>query len=142
MNFKAVLFDLDGTLLNTIDDLADSMNAVLSRFNHPVHDADKYKYFIGDGIYNLVARALPFVNADKEIVDSYLAAFREEYQMRIVEKTRPYPGIPELLDSLKHKGFEYMYTFKQTRCCHKICNVKTPWTVELRCSFRRTPGCP
>ncbi len=59
MKYRAVLFDLDGTLLNTLDDLGDSMNAALSASGYPVHPIAAYKYFVGDGVENLVRRALP-----------------------------------------------------------------------------------
>lgn len=104
MDIKAVLFDLDGTLLDTIDDLADSMNIVLSHRGYPTHDVDKYKYFIGDGAYNLVLRALPEDKRDKQTVESCFSAFRMEYNNRIVEKTHPYPDVPKLLDSLQDMG--------------------------------------
>ena len=59
MKYKAVLFDLDGTLLDSIEDLADSMNSVLRQFGYPEHNVDAYKYYVGDGIENLARRALP-----------------------------------------------------------------------------------
>ena len=58
-DFQAIIFDLDGTLLDTLQDLADSMNGALSHFGFPVHELDKYKYFVGDGMENLVRRSLP-----------------------------------------------------------------------------------
>ena len=59
MKYKAVIFDLDGTLLNTLEDIANATNSVLSRFGFPQHDLQTYKYFVGEGIKNLVQRALP-----------------------------------------------------------------------------------
>jgi len=104
MKFKAVLFDLDGTLLDTIDDLADSMNSVLEMFGFPKHGIDKYKYFVGDGMDVLVRRALPVSCKDESIIAGCVAAMKEEYSSRWADKTRPYDGIPELLDSLSASG--------------------------------------
>jgi phosphoglycolate phosphatase len=103
LNHEAVIFDLDGTLLNTIEDLADSMNLVLSRFGFKGHDQEAYKYFVGDGIEVLVQKALPSENRNPELIAQCLAAMREEYALRWNNKTRPYPGIPELLDALSQK---------------------------------------
>lgn len=98
--FKAVLFDLDGTLLNTLDDLADSMNNSLKRFGFPPHPVDTYKYLIGDGLRNLVFRALPEQNRDETTINKIATAEREEYGRNWASKTHPYEGVPELLDAL------------------------------------------
>jgi phosphoglycolate phosphatase len=100
MKYKAVLFDLDGTLLDTLDDLSNSMNAVLKSSGYPIHDAEAYKYFVGDGIRNLVKRALPDGKRDDLNIERNFIAMREEYRRRWDERTRPYEGIPELLDAL------------------------------------------
>jgi len=105
MNYKAVIFDLDGTLLDTIGDLTDSMNLALGRFGFKGHDQETYKYFVGDGIEALVQRALPPDSRQPEMVDRCVAVMREEYALRWDQKTRPYPGIPELLDSLSQEGW-------------------------------------
>ena len=101
MKFKAVLFDLDGTLLNTLDDLADSMNASLKRFGFPPHPVDNYRYLIGDGLVNLVSRALPEHDREVATINKIAATQREEYGRNWANKTRPYEGIPELLDALQ-----------------------------------------
>jgi phosphoglycolate phosphatase len=104
MKYKAVLFDLDGTLLDTIEDLSNSMNAVLLESGFPMHDLEEYKCFVGNGLRNLVRRALPAENRDDITIDSFLAAMNEEYSKRWAEKTRPYKGIPELLDELTRRN--------------------------------------
>lgn len=100
MVFRAVVFDLDGTLLDTLLDLADSMNAVLTRNRFPTHDLDAYRRFVGDGVRALVWRALPEAHRSDGIVDRLVAEMREEYGRRRLMHTRPYPGILELLNGL------------------------------------------
>jgi phosphoglycolate phosphatase len=100
---EAVIFDLDGTLLDTLDDLADSMNSVLRRIGAPSHPVESYKRFVGEGVATLVRRALPPDRRDEEQVRQGVEAMREEYSHRWNIKTRPYPGIPELLDQLQSR---------------------------------------
>ncbi|MBI5014256.1 MAG: HAD family hydrolase [Deltaproteobacteria bacterium] len=100
----AVLFDLDGTLLDSLEDLADSMNEVLRSAGFPGHSTAAYRYFVGDGMEVLVRRAVPADRADEAMVGACLAAMREEYGRRYAVKTRPYPGVPELLDGLEARG--------------------------------------
>ncbi len=103
MKYAAVIFDLDGTLLDTIEDLADSMNAALQGEGHAVHAIDSYRYFVGDGIENLVRRALPESARDEESVNRGKAAMEAEYNKRWNAKSRPYTGVPELLDELTQR---------------------------------------
>lgn len=100
---RAVIFDLDGTLLDTLDDLAGAMNHVLVQEGLPAHPVDAYRYFVGDGMEMLVRRALPPERLDPTTVARALAAMRAEYDGRCADKTRPYPGIPELLDALARR---------------------------------------
>ncbi len=106
MKFKAIIFDLDGTLLDTIDDLADSMNAVLKASGYPTHETAAYKYFVGDGMWNLVKRALPESVRDDSHIETYLAETKAEYAKRWNAKTKPYDGIPELLTALEEKNIK------------------------------------
>ncbi len=104
MSFKAVIFDLDGTLLDTIEDLGDSMNSVLARNGYPVHDTEAYKYFVGDGVRALVQRALPENKRTAEEIDRSVSAMQAEYAVRWADKTVLYPGMAGLLDGLAKKG--------------------------------------
>ncbi|MFO0892469.1 MAG: HAD-IA family hydrolase [Isosphaeraceae bacterium] len=103
---RAVLFDLDGTLLDTLEDIARSANEVLEGLNFPRHPADAYRRFIGDGVGNLFHRAIVEGSAgDADLVEPALIArcvdgFRESYGRGWNVATRPYEGIPELLDAL------------------------------------------
>lgn len=102
MKFKAVIFDLDGTLLNTLSDLADSANHILTELGFPTHDNESYKYFIGNGIPKLIERCLP---CDKQEYHAQaLALFKEYYALHSKDKTAPYEQIPELLKRLCDKG--------------------------------------
>jgi len=104
MPFDAVLFDLDGTLLDTLDDIADSANAVLDRNRFPRHPNDAYRYFIGDGVPMLMRRVLPTGDADEDTVARLVQEMRDEYGRRWNVKTRVYKGVPELLDGLMEQG--------------------------------------
>jgi phosphoglycolate phosphatase len=105
MGYGAVLFDLDGTLLDTLEDLADSMNAVLASRGYPVHQLAKYRYFVGDGVEMLVRRSLPPALGEEEAaVRECGLQMRKEYTLRWKLKSRPYPGISDLLDRLTETG--------------------------------------
>lgn len=101
MSYQAVLFDLDGTLLDTLADLGDSMNRVLRRAGFPEHPLEAYKYFVGDGMEKLALRALPEEGRDSANAARITTAMKEEYGRHWADKTRPYPGIPELLAELE-----------------------------------------
>ena len=98
MPYHAVLFDLDGTLANTLDDLADAMNWVLSQLHLPVHPVDSYRLKVGDGISMLVRRSLPASRAD--LLDAASAMMRQRYGEHLFDKTGLYDGIADLLDAL------------------------------------------
>lgn len=106
MKYQAVIFDLDGTLLNTLLDLAGAMNEVLQRLGFPEHPPEAYKYFVGDGMVNLARRALPEAERREEMVIRAAEALREEYGRRWQRLTHPYPGIPELLQALNRLGIK------------------------------------
>lgn len=104
MKFQGVIFDLDGTLVNSIDDLADAMNTVLEKQNFPTHTTDAYRYFVGNGIGNLVLRALPEGHRDETTRSACFAAMMDVYRQNFLNKTRPYAGIVEMLSSLMPYG--------------------------------------
>ncbi|NLO25389.1 MAG: HAD family hydrolase [Clostridiales bacterium] len=101
MRFKGVILDMDGTLLDTLGDLANSMNIVLERFGYPIHPVEAYRYFVGEGMEMLVRRALPVGSDNGETVKACMAAMNSEYGLRWAESSRLYPGIRELLDYLE-----------------------------------------
>lgn len=106
-DFKAAVFDLDGTLLDTLADLGESVNAVLERHGWPVHPMDAYRYFVGDGPVVLLERALPeAVAADAQRVGELVEEYIAEYEKRWDAKARPYEGISELVDGLRERGLK------------------------------------
>ncbi len=103
IKFRAILFDLDGTLLDTLKDLANAMNLALSNLGFAVHPVEAYKYFVGDGIEAEARRALPADFRDEKTVKKCVAIARDRYSQCWADNTRPYPGIAELLISLQSK---------------------------------------
>ncbi|SDB02164.1 phosphoglycolate phosphatase [Desulfonatronum thiosulfatophilum] len=96
-----VIFDLDGTLLNTLEDLADSMNTVLTRGNLPAHPVSAYRRFVGDGVTMLVTRALPEELREESHIARFVRDMRAEYARRWADKTKPYAGVSELIRELE-----------------------------------------
>jgi phosphoglycolate phosphatase len=97
---KAVIFDLDGTLLDTLDDIADSTNSILAKRHFPIHDLDDYRRYVGDGVTMLIKRALPEGERTATTIHECVQAFRDEYDLNWKNKTKPYPGIYEMLSAL------------------------------------------
>lgn len=103
--YNIVIFDLDGTLLNTIEDLGNAVNHALDKHGFPMHEISEYDSMVGHGVRNLVINALPEQHkSNSELVDKVLAAFKSYYVSHIDVCTRPYNGIPELLAELNAKG--------------------------------------
>ena len=98
-----VIFDLDGTLLNTLDDLCDSTNYALKQFGYPERTLDEVRHFVGNGVKKLIERAIPdgINNPDFE---ECLRVFKEHYAANMYNKTAPYNGVPEMLKELRLKG--------------------------------------
>ncbi|MBW2323290.1 MAG: HAD family hydrolase [Deltaproteobacteria bacterium] len=104
MKIKAVMFDLDGTLLNTLEDITDSMNTVIEREGFQTHSTEAYKYFIGDGVEAMVRRALPSNQQEETMIAKLMKRYRTEYHKNWSNKTKPYDGITDLLEALEEKG--------------------------------------
>ena len=103
---KAVLFDLDGTLANSIEDLADSTEKALEKLGFPGHTLAEYKYFVGDGILKLIERALPESVRDEKTLNTCLELFMEDYRVHYHDKTKAYDGVREMLADLKKSGLK------------------------------------
>lgn len=106
MIFRGVIFDLDGTLVNSLEDLGDSMNIVLQNFNFPVHDLQTYKQFMGHGIRNFIFKALPATDRDEALIERCYYSMIEIYRNNCINKTRPYDGIVELLNALVSRSIK------------------------------------
>lgn len=106
MKFQAAVFDLDGTLLDTLADIADAMNAALARMGFPGHETDAYKYLTGDGVRALAERSVPDPAKNETAFAGCIREFRLEYAARWGTKTRPFPGITGLLAELSRRGFK------------------------------------
>lgn len=101
---KLVIFDLDGTLLNTIDDLGNATNHALETCGFAPHSLASYPFFVGNGILRLIERALPEDARTKPVIDRVRAEFMKYYDAHSMDCTVPYQGIPELLSSLQGRG--------------------------------------
>ena len=100
---KLVIFDLDGTLLNTIADLAAATNQALQHYGYPTHDTEAYRFFVGNGINKLFERALPEGERTEENVLKIRSRFVPYYDEHNADLSCPYPGIPELLSALQQE---------------------------------------
>ena len=105
MKFDTLLFDLDGTILDSLEDLADSVNAVLREEGYPLRSLSEIKSFTGSGYHYLLSSALP-CDVSAEIIDRCTQQYRRVYLQNIANKSRPYEGIPELLHTLKERGYK------------------------------------
>ena len=99
-----VIFDLDGTLLNTISDLGNAANHALGKAGLPTHPLQSYPRFVGNGVRKLMERVVPQSMRDPETIDRLLVDFKEYYGNHLTDCTEPYPGIPELLRDLSARG--------------------------------------
>lgn len=127
MNYKGVIFDLDGTLVNSLEDISDSMNTVLKHHNYPPHSYEAYKDFIGNGINQLVKKALPKEHNNEIQVKCCFNKMIEIYRDNCTVKTKPYNGIIELLDSLVARNIKLgVFSNKSDEFTKKITAVLFP----------------
>lgn len=105
MQYKLVIFDLDGTVLNTLDDLANAVNAALDIHNYPRHSVEDVRRFVGNGVAKLIRRAVPEGASDEQCAQ-VLKDFKACYRAHMNDRTAPYPGIEDLLKALKASGIK------------------------------------
>ncbi|MBN2416675.1 HAD family hydrolase [bacterium] len=130
MRFAAVIFDLDGTLLNSLADIAAAANRVLQERHLPDHAVDAYRMFVGNGVRELMRRALPRERRTEALVSDLEKRFRDVYAESWDIRTAPYPGIPEMLAALAERDIPMA-----------VCSNK-PHDFTLRCVDRFFPETP
>lgn len=105
MEYQAAIFDLDGTLINSLEDLSDSANIMLASYGFPTHSLEAYRYFVGNGSKKLIERCLPTEKAnDDSFVNQALQRYKDIYAEHSLAKTRPYQGILDVLERLRKKS--------------------------------------
>lgn len=129
---KGVIFDLDGTLANSIEDIADSMNQVLEENNFPTHDYATYKTFVGRGVRTLVEKSLPLENRDAKEIEKNFDRMMQVYDENCIAKTCLYPGIKDLLDALSERGIKIsVFSNKANELTQKVVKVLlADWKLE------------
>ena len=131
MKTRLVIFDLDGTVLNTLDDLANAVNYALDRHGFPTHSVDTIRTFIGNGVANLIRRAAPAETGDDECA-RMLAEFKAYYAEHINVLTKPYPGIPEMLAALRAAGLRIgINSNKYDAALQSLCLSHFPGLYDL-----------
>ncbi|PIE58327.1 MAG: HAD family hydrolase [Desulfobulbus propionicus] len=104
MHYKAVIFDLDGTLLDTLQDLADAANQALADLGFPRHPVDAYRFFVGSGLNTLIVRILPEGKRDEQTQRQTVERFKQRYRQNWKATSAPYVGVPAMLDQLQANG--------------------------------------
>lgn len=136
MKYDLVIFDLDGTILDTLEDLCDSVNYALGRLGFPERTLAEVRTFVGNGIRKLVERSLPR-NCDEKIVEEMLAVHKEYYGAHCADKTKPYEGIKELLGELKARGIKLAVLSNKPDYAVKIlCGDYFPGMFDAAYGFR------
>ena len=102
---RAVIFDMDGTILNTLEDLTDSINAALNKFGMPLRGIDEVRSFVGNGIHKTIERAVP-EGTEEKVIEEVYDFFNPYYRKHCEIKTRPYDGIVDLLHELRAQGYK------------------------------------
>jgi phosphoglycolate phosphatase len=133
MNFEAVIFDLDGTLLDTLEDIANSANSMLTGYGFPTHEIDSYRYFVGDGVTMLVSRVLPAEKRNDDTIAECEKVLRENYSRNWNVNTKMYDGIPELLDGLTEKRVKMAILSNKPDDFTKLCvdELLPKWRFEM-----------
>ena len=103
MRYQLAIFDMDGTILNTLQDLTNSLNAALQLSDYPQHTLEEVRFFVGNGIRKLIERGVPAGTPVAQI-DKVHQDFTEHYRVHCADTTQPYAGIPELLQQLQNAG--------------------------------------
>jgi len=142
MSFNAVIFDLDGTLLDTLEDLADSGNQVLARHDMPVHPVEKYRYFVGEGLQVLIERILPENQRTEAMIHQLAAEFKDVYSRNWQVKSRMYDGVEEMLTTLEKQSIRLAILSNKPHEFTRICVRQLLANHHFEQVFGARPGKP
>ena len=133
MKYKAVLFDLDGTLIDTVDDIGDAANRVLSNRGFPMHPISTYYQFIGEGVKVLFTRALPQEKRNEDLINTCLKEFVEDYRRNYDVKSQLYDGISEMLNALNVRGLKLAILSNKPDPLTKDCvtSILSNWDFDV-----------
>lgn len=138
--YKTYIFDLDGTLLDTLSDLAAAVNYALRTHGMPEHSIDDVRRFVGNGVRKLMERAIPDGAANPQF-DETFATFRQYYMAHSLDTTRPYEGIPEALAALKARGCRLaVVSNKMMAATQELCQHFFPDTIEVAIGENEAEG--
>lgn len=131
MKTEAIIFDLDGTLLNTLEDLADSTNFALDKLSYPPHTTEEIKSFVGNGVAKLIERAIPNGRKNPDF-DKCLNIFKKHYSQNMYNKTKPYDNIINLLTELKNKNYKLaVVSNKFDSAVKELCEKYFPDLIDI-----------
>ena len=140
MKYSTYIFDLDGTLLDTLGDLAASVNYALRTHGMPEHTIDDVRRFVGNGVRKLMERAIPD-GASNPDFEAAFATFRQHYMAHSLDTTKPYDGIPETLEALKAKGCHLaVVRNKMMAATQELCRHFFPDTIEVAIGENEAEG--
>ena len=140
MKYSLAIFDMDGTILNTLDDMTDSLNVILEKYKLPLHTLDEVRFMVGNGIPKLIERAIPQGRENPEF-DKILADFIVYYEEHCAIKTAPYAGIPECIKALRAAGIRIaVNTNKVEPAAIALCDDYFPGLFDIISGSR--PGMP
>ena len=140
ITYKTFIFDLDGTLLDTLGDLAAAVNYALRTHGMPEHSIDDVRRFVGNGVRKLMERAIPDGAANPQF-DETFATFRQYYMTHSLDTTRPYEGIPETLAVLKERGCRLaVVSNKMMAATQELCQHFFPDTIEVAIGENEAEG--
>ena len=140
MNYQTFIFDLDGTLLDTLGDLAASVNYALRTHGMPEHSIDDVRRFVGNGVRKLMQRAIPDGESNPDFEATFVT-FRQHYLAHSLDTTRPYDGIPETLTALKARGCRLaVVSNKMMAATQELCRHFFPDTIEVAIGEHEAEG--
>ena len=140
MKYSLAIFDMDGTILNTLDDMTDSLNEILTKYNFPLHTVDEVRFMVGNGIPKLVERALPDGRSTPQF-DQILSDFIAYYEKHCAIKTAPYAGVVDCIKALRAAGLKIaVNTNKVEPAAIALCDDYFPGLFDIISGSR--PGMP